>query len=234
MTWLLIAIAFLFALGGAMTALRGTREPARPARTVEETRSYFGGHEFVDTDGGVTFADVEPPGSPADKAGLVGGDIITRFDGQVVKNESDMMGLLKLTPPGKTVAVIYLRDGETKKTQLTTISEDEFEQLNAAFDNRPEGKGMFGFEKDRTTQISAPETRTFGVRMDYVQPNGPAMLFGIKEGDIITEFDGIPIRTAAELLARVRRAIPYNIVKVVVIRDGQRVELPIKLGRASR
>ena len=218
-----------------MTALRGTRETARTDGPAEVTRSYFGGsHDFEDADGGVTFADFEPPGSPADKAGLVGGDIIMSFDGQVVKNEHDMMRLLEQTPPGKTVAVSYMRDGETKKTQLKTISEDEFEQLSGAFDNRPEGKGMFGFEKDRTTQISVPETKTFGVRMDYVQPNGPAMLFGIKAGDIITEFDGVPIRTAAELLARVRRAIPYNIVKVVVIRDGQRVEVPIKLGKASR
>jgi putative serine protease PepD len=57
------------------------------------------------------------------------------------------------------------------------------------------------------------------------------MLFGIKVGDIITEFDGVPIRTSAELLSRVRRAIPFEIVKIVVIRDGQRVDVPVKLGK---
>ncbi|MFS8084213.1 MAG: PDZ domain-containing protein, partial [Acidobacteriota bacterium] len=70
-----------------------------------------------------------------------------------------------------------------------------------------------------------------GVRIDHLEPNGPAMLFGIKEGDIITEFDGVTIRTSAELLSRVRRAIPYQIVKIIVIRDGQRVEVPVRIGK---
>jgi putative serine protease PepD len=76
-----------------------------------------------------------------------------------------------------------------------------------------------------------PETKTYGVRIDYLEANGPAMLFGIKVGDIITEFDGVPIRTKDELLSRVRRAIPYQIVKILVIRDGQSVEVPVKLGK---
>jgi S1-C subfamily serine protease len=67
--------------------------------------------------------------------------------------------------------------------------------------------------------------------MDWVDTNGPADLFGIKVGDIITEFDGVPIRTAAELLSRVRRSTPYKIVTVVVIRNGQRMEIPVKMGK---
>ena len=175
---------------------------------------------------------VEPPGSPADKAGLVGGDIITTFDGRAVKRSDEFMNLLRQTPVGKTVEVIYLRDGEIKKTQLTTISPDEADQLKEAFDDRAEGKGKFGFDSDDTTEISTPETKTYGVRIDELTENGPAMLFGIKQGDIITEFDGVPIRTKDELLSRVRRAIPYKAVKILVIRDGQRVEVSVTLAKA--
>src|SRR6185295_18649395 len=98
----------------------------------------------------------EPPGSPADKAGLVGGDIITSFDGRPVRKSDDMTNLLRQTPIGKTVEVLYLRDGEPKKTQLTTISPDEADQLKDAFDDRPEGQGYFGYEDNRTTEISQP------------------------------------------------------------------------------
>src|SRR5713226_6855662 len=231
MSWMWIVLALFFASGGLLSMFKNRGTP-RPPMFSTAPRSYFGVNQFTNANGGVTFKVVEPPGSPADKAGLVGGDIVTTFDGRSVKGSDEMMGLLRQTPVGKTVEVIYLRDGETKKTQLTTISEDEFDQLNDAFDDRPQGKGKLGFESYRTTQVSMPETKTYGVRIDWVEPNGPAMLFGIKVGDIITEFDGVPIRTSAELLSRVRRAIPYNTVKVVVSRDGQRVEVPVTLAKA--
>ena len=86
--------------------------------------------------GGVTFEDVWPPDSPADKAGLVGGDIITAFDGHATVDEKEMMRLLATTPSGKTVEIVYMRDGETKKTSLTTMSRSEVEQLDGAFTNR--------------------------------------------------------------------------------------------------
>jgi hypothetical protein len=231
MTWMWIVLGLFFASGGLLSMFKGPGTP-RPSAFATAPRSYFGVNQFTAANGGVTFKVVEPPGSPADKAGLVGGDIVTTFDGRPVGKSDEIMNLLRQTPIGKTVEVIYLRDGETKKTQLTTISEDEFNELNDAFDDRPQGKGMFGFESYRTTPISSPETKTYGVRIDYLEANGPAMLFGIKVGDIITEFDGVPIRTSAELLSRVRRAIPYNVVKIVVIRDGRRVEVPVTLAKS--
>jgi membrane-associated protease RseP (regulator of RpoE activity) len=230
MSWMWIVLALFFASGGLLSTFKNRGTP-RPPMFSTAPRSFFGVNQFTNANGGVTFKVVQPPGSPADKAGLVGGDIITTFDGRAVKGSDEIMGLLRQTPIGKTVEVIYLRDGEIKKTQLTTISKDEFDRLQEVFDNRPEGKGFFGYEDNRTTEISIPETKTYGVRIDYLYPNNPAILFGIKEKDIITEFDGMPIRTSAELLSRVKRAIPDQIVKIVVIRDGQRVEVPVKMGK---
>lgn len=232
MTWMWIVLGIFFAGGGLMSAFVKNVRNIPGINVATASRSYVGVDEFQTTDGGVTFDVVEPPGSPADKAGLVGGDIVTSFDGHAVTEDDQIMDLLRQTPVGKTVEVIYVRDGNFHNTQLTTISEGGFNQLRDAFSNRPEGKGMFGFESYRTTRISIPETMTFGVRIDYVEPNGPADLFGIKAGDIITDFDKIPIRTTDELLSRVRRAIPRNVVEVVVLRGGQVLKIPVTMGRA--
>lgn len=228
MTWLLIAIGLLFGLGAAMTALRGNRETRD---TSAETRSYFGAHEFEDSDNGVTFTDVEPPGSPADKAGLVGGDIITTFDGHVVKNKGEMMGLLKQTPPGKTVEVIYLRDGETKKTQLKTISRQEFYDLADTFAERAGGQGLLGFNEANSDTVPIDGTKLQGVRLGDISSSGPAALAGLQDGDIITEFDGTPIRTAGELVSRVHRAKAYSTVRVIAFRGKERLEIAVKLGK---
>ncbi len=230
MTWVWILLGLLFAVGGIMSLAR-KNFPPRASISIGENRSYFGVNRFDTTDKGVSFKNVEPPGGPADKAGLVGGDTIISIDGREVEDADDALETLERTPVGKTVEVIYTRDGETKKTQLTTISREESRQLERIFDRRPEGKGMFGFQSNRVTAISNRDTKTFGVRIDYVEANGPAELFGIKEGDIITTFDNTPIRTADELLSRVRRALPYTTAYVELLRNGQRMVIPVKIGK---
>ena len=51
--------------------------------------------------------------------------MILKFDGQPVNNEDDINELMVSTPLGKTVDVEYIRDGETKLTKLTTMSDVE-------------------------------------------------------------------------------------------------------------
>ncbi len=231
MTWMWIVLGLFFATGGFMSFFRPARG-LRPAVFATVSRSYLGVNGLKTGDGGVTFDVASPPGGPADKAGLVGGDVITSFDGRPVTKEGELMDILRQTPIGKRVEVIYTRDGNFNNTQMTTVSNDEMDQIKRAFDSRPGGNAVFGFESNRTTPISKPETRTYGVRIDWVDPNGPADLFGIKEGDIITDFDKVPIRTSDELLSRIRRATPKSVVEVVVLRGSQVVKIPVTMGRS--
>jgi CspA family cold shock protein len=59
----------------------------------------------------------------------------------------------------------------------------------------------------------------------------------IKEGDIIIEFDKVPIRTTEEFSMRVRRALPYSTIEVKVMRaveEGKPLEelvIPVKMGK---
>jgi S1-C subfamily serine protease len=190
-----------------------------------------GVNAFETTDGGVTFQNVEPPGSPADKAGLVGGDVITSFDGRKITDDDEISDLLRETPIGKTVEVTYIRDGETKTTNLTTVNKQEFDRLERVFSSRPEGRGRFGYESNDVERVAIEGTNLFGVRIDSIENSRPADLAGIKEGDVIIEFDGTPIRTPSELASRVRRAIPYSTIKVVLMRGAEKLEIPVKMGK---
>ena len=232
MTWVFIAMAFFFAGGGALSMLKKARTniPGIIRTTVVE-RSYFGVDGFENADGGVTFENVEPPGSPADKAGMVGGDIITSFNGSVVKDEDEMADLMRDTPPHKTVDVVYIRDGEIRKTQLTTISQAEFADLQRTYENRPEGIARLGFDSSDAHRVTLPGTKIHGVRLDDFNSSGPAALAGIEKGDIITQLDNVPIRTVGEFISRIHRAIPYSIVKLTVTRGTEQIEIPVKLGK---
>ncbi len=230
MTWIWIALVAVFAFGGLMSGIKRSI-PRPPAVSIAQSRSYLGVNDLDTTDGGVTFGNVEPPGSAADKAGLVGGDIITSIDGHPVNEAVDALDLLAHTPVGKTVEVTYLRDGVLKTTQLTTVSKEQNDRLAREFAQRPEGRGYFGFERERMTRINDPSSKTYGVQIDYVERNSPAELFGIKVGDIITDFDNIPIRTPHEFLSRVRRAVPLSIVHITVLREGQKMIIPVRIGK---
>jgi serine protease Do len=200
---------------------------------IQAPRSYVGVDSFETTEGGVTFDNVEPPGSPADKAGLVGGDIVTTFDGQTITSDDQMMDLLGTTPIGKTVDVVYIRDGETKTTKLTTVSKEEFDRLGRIFSKRPEGHGRFGFDDDEVEPVPIPGTKLRGIRLDRITINGSADMAGIKQGDIVVEFDKIPIRTAGELSSRVQRAIPYSTITVLVVRGTETIPIQVKMGRQT-
>lgn len=228
MLWMIIAIVVISVTGGGLLTPFALKKGFRPASSSSAPKkSYFGVESFRSQDGGAFIDFAHPPGGPADKAGLVGGDVVVSFDGQPVRNESDIRRLLEATPVGKTVDVVFLRDGQTRTTKLTTISRDEFETLDEAFDNKTKGYLKEGTDIDR---VIVPGMNIYGVRLNHIGKSGPADLAGIKDGDIVIQFGETPTRTRRELERRIERADPYSTVTVVVIRDGQRLEIPVKVG----
>ena len=232
MAWVFIGLLVFFVGAAAFTALISPARRNPGIVTINRpVKSYVGVDGWNTTDNGVTFDAIDAPNGPADKAGLVGGDIITKFDGKEVRDEDQMDELMKETPIGKTVDVEYLRDGEKKTTKLTTVSIDEFRRLQREFEKRPEGRGLFGYEENESERVQFPGTNMYGVRLDRIYTSQPADMAGIKQGDVVIEFDGVPIRTTDELLMRIQRAIPYSTVKVVVMRNEEKLEIPVKMGR---
>jgi predicted metalloprotease with PDZ domain len=226
--WIIALIIFSVLSSGSLTGLRGLRNGMRGSSSASSAaRSWVGADDLKNSDKGLTFNKVEPEGSPLDKAGLVGGDLIASFDGQPVKNSSELTKLLAATPIGKTVEVVYIRDGETKTTKLTTVSKDEMERLEEVADNKAQGYvGIGGSSK----QVAIPGTNISGVQLNSIRRNNPAYIAGMRDGDIVIEFDGVPIRTYDELESRTRRAVPDSMVKVVVMRGAERLEIQVKVG----
>ena len=74
----------------------------------EKSRSYY----KLPDNNGVLVAGVAPEG-PADKAGLRKNDLIRKIDGNPVKDNTDLLGMIASRKPGETVRLEVLRDGET-------------------------------------------------------------------------------------------------------------------------
>jgi membrane-associated protease RseP (regulator of RpoE activity) len=238
MKWMTMLVLFfvlipLVGLGGKF-AFRAIRDAARAGVTrfqppPEPPRSFFGASEFGDTDGAGALVEQALPGSPAERAGLLDGDIITKFDGKPINGEDAIRGALRETPIGKTVEVVYVRDGETKTTNLTTISSADYDSDRFL----PKERGVLGIDSDEAERVAVEGTKIHGVKLGEVYVNRPADLAGLKEGDIIVEFDGKPVRTPEGLNGYINVAAPASTVQITIYRDGQRITIPVKMGRRT-
>jgi hypothetical protein len=57
--------------------------------------------------------------SPASRAGLMKGDVVTIFDGYPVRNVAHFNRLVGETPPGRTVKMTIVRGGKTQQLSIT-------------------------------------------------------------------------------------------------------------------
>ena len=69
---------------------------------------------------------------------------------------------------------------------------------------------------------------TSGVMVESVEPDSPAAKAGIKQGDVIVEFDGERVRSSRQLSRLVQETVPGRSVAIAALRDGQRVSLTVQ------
>lgn len=226
--WPLLGIAIAAVSGGAALINRsgplGRRVSVITAPAAP--RSFFGEGDFKEIDGEGVMLESVAPGGPAERAGLRDGDIVTMFDGKAVKTDDDLRRALRATPIHKSVAVEFLRDGVPMSVTLVTVAPDEY---NARTFIPAAGNGYWGVSSLRRVRV--PGTNLHGVRLGSVSENRPADIAGLKEDDIVIEFEGQPVRTTDGLGSYIDHAAPGTLVNVTVIRDGQRVSIPVKMGR---
>jgi serine protease Do len=154
---------------------------------------------------GALVAQVQP-GSPAEKAGLVAGDVVTAVDGQSAASSKDVQRQILARRIGQHVRLTVWRQGRTLTIPFTA---GEMPEDAAAGGRRPGGPGgapggpsSYGLElrnltPDLAERLGVP-AKTGGAAITQVQPDGPAHEAGLARGDVIIEVDRRPVRTAEE------------------------------------
>ncbi|MBA3488255.1 MAG: trypsin-like peptidase domain-containing protein [Longispora sp.] len=71
-----------------------------------------------ETKAGAEIAGVDP-GSPAEKAGLKQGDLVTAIDGKTVRNSDELVSMVQAVQPGSKLSLIVVRDGKTSTIEVT-------------------------------------------------------------------------------------------------------------------
>jgi membrane-associated protease RseP (regulator of RpoE activity) len=230
--WTIIVLMIVLSVGGA--ALKaGLRAAKGGTGEIFITKSFLGVDGLENAPGGgAMITGIAAPDTPAVRAGLIGGDIVKSFDGKPVEDAGAVRDLLANTPAGKTVEVVYVRDGVEAKTVLTTIATKDNPEFRA-FDQRPGGRGDIGVNRRDLDRVSVPGTNLFGAELGSIDRNGPADMSGLRKGDVVIKFGEFPIRTPGDLRYRIYEALPGTTVNVTVVRGSEQLEIPVRIGRSK-
>ena len=127
--------------------------------------------------------------SPAAKAGVLSGDVITAVDGHDVKDSRDLARQIGAMAPGTSAKLSIWRKGETKTVSLTIGELSDQRQANADQQATPDnGTPRLGLTLAPASDVGGAGNQ--GVAVMAVDPNGPAAEYGIKTGDVILDIAG--------------------------------------------
>jgi len=171
-------------------------------------------------------------GSPASKAGIVAGDVITEIDGKAIKDSRELARKVGMMAPGTKIKVTLARKGEIKTLTLTLGKMPNEQQAKAdTSDEMSAGDSpRLGLNLAPAKDVAGSGDQ--GVAVVGVDPNGPAAERGIKTGDVILDVAGKAVANTAEVrkaLSDARTAGKNTVLLRVKTAEATRfVALPIK------
>ncbi|HEV8723134.1 MAG TPA: DegQ family serine endoprotease [Candidatus Binatia bacterium] len=156
-------------------------------------------------------------GSPAERAGIKLGDIITEFDRKEIKDSADLPALVARVAPGMTVQLKVLRDGKEVTLPLT-VGEMKENEIVASTQ-----EGDLGLAVQPVTPEIAESLgidRAEGLVVTSVTPGSAADEAGLRAGDLIAQINRRPVKNLAEYNREIARSEKGKSV-LFLVRRGQ-------------
>ena len=144
-------------------------------------------------------------GSPAAKAGVESGDIITSVNGAPIKDAHDLARTISSMAPGTVVRIGVLRRGETLSLKMTLGKLPTTKEARAETGSGESGDSAYvGMKLAPAASIDGMGDD--GVVVTGVDPAGPAAERGLQPGDVIIEIGGKPVSTPGDVRSAMRDA----------------------------
>jgi serine protease Do len=145
-------------------------------------------------------------GSPAAKAGLEAGDVITAVNGAEVKDARDLARNISTIAPGSSVKLDILHKGEAKTLTLALGEMPNDRQANAGDQPSKElaGTPHLGLQLAPAGEVDGSGDK--GVVVVAVDPQGPAAEHGFQTGDVILNVGGKTVANAGDVRAALNAA----------------------------
>jgi len=230
-----IGLSFAIPASVVVNVVEQLKENGRVTRgwfgvTIQDVDKTLADSFGLDRPRGALISEVAPDG-PADKAGLLPGDVIISFDGTDVLTSADLPHVVGLIQPGTEVSVELMRERKRKtlRVEVGGLGSEESFALN-----RKQGVDGYGGRLGLVVEPAPADTLerwgiSGGVIVREVVVGSIAGEAGIVAGDVITLLGSKPIKSVRAFEETVEKLKPGASVPLRLIRRGSPLFIGLKL-----
>jgi len=168
-------------------------------------------------------------GSPAEKAGIMRGDVIIEYNGKKVDEPYYLRNMVASTPPNTEVEIKVIRNGQIETLWVTIgelPSERPEEERAGMYENALKGVSVQELTPELYKQMNIPE-RIRGVIVSNIKPDSPAVT-RLMRGDVILEINRKAISSVKEYETVVSKLEKDKDVLLLIFRNGSTLFVTIK------
>ncbi|MCD6026850.1 MAG: DegQ family serine endoprotease [Solimicrobium sp.] len=178
------------------------------------------------------FVNMVEPGLPADKAGIVAGDIVLEFNGQPVTKWTELSRIVANIKPGTKSSVTLWSKGKTRIVSLVTAEMEQEKPIKAKMKEPEVKSNLLGLNVVDLTEEQKSELKVAsGVIIE--EASGSAERAGLLPGDLITQLNNTEIRNAKQFNEVIAKLDPKKIAVVLVRRGDQSQFVPLRPAMAN-
>ncbi len=190
----------------------------------------------IDPDHGLRIRHVRP-GSPAAEAGLRAGDEVHRMGGQRMASIADMQWVLHHLPNDTATLTVGTARGTTHTLRLSRgWKETDISWRGSLWSVSPRLRVWTPIlAYDRRKQLGIPDSQT-ALLVKWINRGTPggraAFESGLREGDVIVELGGEPLRDITPARFNMKIKLNYKVgdrLPLTVLRNGRRVAVDVRL-----
>jgi serine protease Do len=172
------------------------------------------------------------PNSPAEKAGLQIGDIITEFNSQPIETSADLPPMVGMTPINGEGKLTIIRQGDTKTIEFKVglLPDQEAKAPLYKVEAKPTNRLGISVADITAEQRESLENIKSGVLVQGVE-SGIAADAGIQSGDVVLRIQNNVIRDVNEFDKIVKNLPVGKSVAVLIQRRGSPVFLALKIDK---
>ena len=166
-------------------------------------------------------------GSPASKDGILEGDIIVEFNDKSIERSSELPHFVGRVKPGNGARLKIMRGGKEISLKINIEELPEAGQRKILVDNK-EKSDRLGLVAQ---ELTGEQLNRLGIKEGVVviEVKESAMQSGIREGDVITRLNNLPVRSPESLDKIATSLTPGRTYPILVIRNQTPVFLALKV-----
>jgi len=155
-------------------------------------------------------------GSPADRGGILPGDIITKINNETIKDSTELLMTIGDLPPKKSIRIGINRYGTSEEVTVKLATREEEQKIAKKANKLWPGLYAVPITPDIRKQLKL-SAGAGDVIIGNVAQGSPAAIAGFRPGDIVKKINGKDIKTLVDFYKALNnlkeRKLLFNLVR---------------------